>query len=428
MPRGAKTGWIEKRRGHFYFAVKIGGRKYLRSTGKTTQREADGERERCHQEILADIEAARQATIRTDGRALETFGEAVNFYWVNIGQYHDGGTPDKMSTGSANTFWSLSWLKETIGATTRLEAIDGGVVQQVKARRRGETAKNSTRPVSPATVNRSALQPLRKVLLHAAEFGHARIAKIRWREVLMAEPQERVRELDGDEEIRLFAELRPDYQPLVDVAIILGLRQAESILKLRWHHIGWGGHTITVPGKGGRTDVMQLPRAAKDILWALRAEVSPSSEDELVFSYISQRDRHEDKRVLVKGARYPITKAGLRREFTRAVAAAGLIDFRYHDLRHTFATRMLRAGGNLKQVQRQLRHRQIETTLKYAHVLDHEMREAMDAAASASPRRALDGNDAGGDARIDAGKGHQKGHQTQREEKYHKKIKTIGAP
>jgi integrase len=213
----------------------------------------------------------------------------------------------------------------------------------------------------------------------------------------MPEPEERVRELDGDEEIRLFDHLRPDYQPLIDVAIILGLRQAEAIVKLRWHHIGWGSMTITVSGKGNKTDVMQLPVAARDILWKLRAEVKPDSDDELVFSYVAQRTQHPSqsagrtmKEARVKGARYPITKSGLR-----ALKAAGIVNFRYHDLRHTFATRMLRApGSNLKQVQKQMRHRQIETTMKYAHVLDHEMRASMDAAAAASPRRAAEGTPA----------------------------------
>jgi integrase len=410
LAKRRKVGWIEKPEGKpFYrFGVKIDGRRHFRSTGKTTEREAEGERDRCYQEILADIAETKAASVRTSERPLETLGEAIDFYWTNVGQFHDGGVAgaslDDLTTGAANTLWSLDWLRTKLGTDMKLALIDAGVVQQVKSWRRAEPSKNSKRgeapkPVANATVNRSVIQPLRKVLLHAEEFGHATIAKINWSEknnVLMAEPEERVRELDGDEEIRLFDHLRADYQPLIDVAIILGLRQAEAIVKLRWHHIGWGTLTITIPGKGNKTDVMQLPLAARDILWKLRDEVKPERDDELVFTYVAQRSQHPSanarrtiKDVRVAGQRYPITKSGLRREFTRAIRAAGIINFRYHDLRHTFASRMLRApGSDLKQVQKQLRHRQITTTMKYAHVRDQEMRASMDAAAAASPRRA----------------------------------------
>jgi integrase len=417
-----KIGWLTKRPGkpHIYFGVKISGRRYFKSTGKTTERAAEGERERCHAEILKDIEAEKLAGIRTAERPLETFGEAANFYWVNVGQWHDGGTPEKMSVGSGNTFWSLTWLKAQIGADTKLEVIDGGVVQQVKAARRGMASRNSKRgepkPVSAATINRSAIQPLRKVLLYARENGHAKIAKIDWSvkaSVLMEEPVERVRELEPDEEIRLFENLREDYQTLVDVAIIVGLRQAEAILKLRWHMIGWGTMTITVPGKGNRTDVMQLPTAARDLLWAYKAKVRPERDDELVFSYVAERTvqpssnaKRTMNRTRIKGQRYPITKSGLRRAFTNAIRAAGIADFRYHDLRHTFATRLLRES-DLRQVQKQGRWRQLKTVEKYAHVRDLDMRASMDRAASASPRRGAVG---GATVEGDANRGHPRGH------------------
>jgi integrase len=52
-------------------------------------------------------------------------------------------------------------------------------------------------------------------------------------------------------------------------------------------------------------------------------------------------------------------------------------DLRFHDLRHTTATRLLRGTGNLKLVQRALNHRDIATTSRYAHVLDTEVAEAL---------------------------------------------------
>lgn len=55
-------------------------------------------------------------------------------------------------------------------------------------------------------------------------------------------------------------------------------------------------------------------------------------------------------------------------------------DYRWHDNRHTFATVLLRATRNLRLVQKALDHADIETTIKYAHVLDEEIRAGMEAA------------------------------------------------
>ncbi|TNJ41558.1 tyrosine-type recombinase/integrase, partial [Phaeobacter sp. B1627] len=64
-------------------------------------------------------------------------------------------------------------------------------------------------------------------------------------------------------------------------------------------------------------------------------------------------------------------------DFRAALGKAEIEDFRFHDLRHTFATRMLRATGNLKLVSRLLGHTSIETTMRYAHVLDTDLADAM---------------------------------------------------
>lgn len=81
------------------------------------------------------------------------------------------------------------------------------------------------------------------------------------------------------------------------------------------------------------------------------------------------------------GERRPITREGLKTAFRRILPAAQIENFRFHDNRHTAATRVLRAGGNLKTVQRLLRHENIATTTKYAHVSDEDVMAAMQAAA-----------------------------------------------
>ena len=69
----------------------------------------------------------------------------------------------------------------------------------------------------------------------------------------------------------------------------------------------------------------------------------------------------------------------------RSVADAGLEDWRLlHDLRHTAATRTLRASQNLKAVQSMLGHAEIASTARYAHAMLEDVRAALDAA---SPRK-----------------------------------------
>ena len=57
---------------------------------------------------------------------------------------------------------------------------------------------------------------------------------------------------------------------------------------------------------------------------------------------------------------------------------SGVTSFRFHDFRHDLATKLLRETGNLKLVQQALNHANIKTTTRYAHVLDHEVAEALE--------------------------------------------------
>jgi integrase len=78
--------------------------------------------------------------------------------------------------------------------------------------------------------------------------------------------------------------------------------------------------------------------------------------------------------------RQPIDPHGgiLPAAFRKALKDAEIEAFRFHDLRHTFATRLLRKTQNIKLVSKLLGHSNIETTTKYAHVLMDDMRDALD--------------------------------------------------
>ena len=262
------------------------------------------------------------------------------------------------------------------------------MVSALIARRRGEKkvrGKTVTNEfVSATTVNRSATEPLRKVLLFARDIGKAPIQKINWRMHLLKEPKERVRELRDEEQVALFDDgLREDHKPLVEVALLLGLRRGE-LIGLKWEHVDFGARSVRVLGKGDTDERVPLLPAARDVLWGLWSD--PDRHPEFVFTFVAQRTRDYGGRAFVKGERYPYTAEGWKTFFRRAVEEAGIKDFRMHDNRHTAASRLHREIG-LRGVQEVLRHKQIETTRKYTHVNNEELMTALQRAADKAAER-----------------------------------------
>lgn len=358
----------------------LGGRRFSGATGAASKREAQRVEARAR-------DAAREELKRAGAAAPLTFGEAASRYWGEVGQHLKGGGVD-------NCLWSLEWLEAQIGAGRRLLDIDDGVVARLVATRRGEAARlgrrdgkkggaKGERPgrlVANATVNRSVTEPLRKILLRARTVWKEPVPDLAWRDHMLREPRERVRELRADEEARLFAALREDFHPIVRFALVTGVRLGE-ILRLTWDDVDWGGRLIWVRGKGGKLATIPLPPAVRDLLWPLqehRTELERDGYDARgVWTYVVARGR-------AKGKRRPMTREGLKSAFRRVRAPAGLVDYRWHDHRHTAATRVLRATGNLRLVQELLRHEAVTTTTKYAHVTHGDVLAAMEKAAGAA--------------------------------------------
>jgi integrase len=131
------------------------------------------------------------------------------------------------------------------------------------------------------------------------------------------------------------------------------------------------------PGKGGRTVSTPITDAVAALLEPLKGH-----HPEAVFTYTCQRTRDGH----MKGQRYPITYEGGKTEWARLMKRSCVKGLRFHDLRHTTATRLLRATGNLKLVQQALNHRDIKTTTRYAHVLNDEVAEALQRVATAGQK------------------------------------------
>lgn len=285
-----------------------------------------------------------------------TFVKASARYWNEVGRHH---------RNSVDTKRSLAWLLDEIGMTTPVSSIGNALVASLVAKRRADG-------VSPATVNRQVIEPLRGMLRRASDLWGADVRRIDWKRHALPEPQERVRELTDAEEAAFFAACREDYAPLYRFALLSGCRMAECI-DLEWRAIDWRARTIRVTGKGARTRLVPLTDAMVTLLRRLpRAHAR-------VFTY--EKRRAGDG---ARGERRPIRYESLKSDFARTIARAGIEDFRFHDFRHTAATRLLRATGNLRLVQKLLGHSDIATTTRYAHATGDDLLSAMNRAESAS--------------------------------------------
>jgi integrase len=161
-----------------------------------------------------------------------------------------------------------------------------------------------------------------------------------------------------------------DYGRVIAFARASGLRLEECLLK--WSEVQWDALQIVKRGKGDRLVTVPITAEIRDILLPLR------SHDPLhVFTYVFDHG----VRGRVKGKRYPITVTGMQTYWKRLRQRMGFTDLRFHELRHDFGTKLLRETGNLHLVQKAMNHRNIATTLRYAHVLDQEVREGMERAA-----------------------------------------------
>lgn len=345
----------------YHFDFQWRGRRFFGSTERTSRREAEaverGERER------VQLEASRPAP----GPEL-SLDVAAGRYWQEIGQHH---------AGSDTTRRDLARLIGYFGATKLLSEITDDDVAKLVAWRRGHTVARHRKPgtkakacdplVSNATVNRSTTEVLKKLFTRAKRGWRIEFQnEPRWGEHKLREPEERVRELVGDEGDRLEAATRVDYAAFFDFARASGLRLRECFLA--WPEVNWEAGQIIKKGKRGKTVTAPITSAVREILWPLRGH-----HPHHVFTYVATRTRNGR----IKGQRYPLTYNGVKSLWKRIRNAAGVSGFRFHDFRHDLGTKLLRATGNLKLVQRVLNHSNIKTTTRYAHVLDDEVAAAL---------------------------------------------------
>lgn len=155
----------------------------------------------------------------------------------------------------------------------------------------------------------------------------------------------RCRWLTVDEEKRLLMASPPHLRALIAVAVDTGGRRSE-LLKLDWQNVDLGRGFVTFrKTKNGEDRSVRLTDRAKQVLTKLGPK-----EKGPVFTYRGQAIKD------VKTA------------FGKARERAGIEDFRFHDLRHTFASRLVQQGVSLYEVMHLTGHKSFEMVQRYAHL------------------------------------------------------------
>lgn len=180
--------------------------------------------------------------------------------------------------------------------------------------------RHAAKTVTDTTINRD-LEALRHILMWAVDEGIVTVNPLN-RLRMVPERRKPRTVLAIDEEMRLLETTADHLKPIVIAALDTGMRRGE-LLYQRWEHIDWGRKLLFVSKSktaGGEGREIPLTERVHQLLFADRQQAG------LLFTYRG-KSIHKIKTAW---------KAAIRR--------AGIRYLRFHDLRHTFNTRLMEAG------------------------------------------------------------------------------------
>ncbi len=156
-----------------------------------------------------------------------------------------------------------------------------------------------------------------------------------------------VRYLKPDEEERLFKVLPEYLKGIVIVALNTGLRKS-NILELRWEQINFDFNFIEVlENKGNKHLLIPL--------------------NEKLIQFFSNKPDVERKGYIFINPETGLPYKDIKKAWSTALEKANIENFRFHDLRHTFATRLIEKNIDIVVAKELMGHADISTTMIYVH-------------------------------------------------------------
>lgn len=336
---------VIKRGDKWHYAFCIRGVRYRKAIPEARTK---FEAERAEVEAKRDVYEGRYGKATGEGSFIE-FVEQVFLPWsrANKRSWYD------------DQLWARAvapWFK---GKT--FAQISPLLVEKFKRERRESVTKRGGKR-SPATVNRE-LEILSKVFNLAIDHGLTDANPCRKVQKLHMDNR-RTRYLLDEEEHRLLAVLdgpRAHLRPLVIVAIGTGMRRGDQ-LSLRWDQVDFQRGVIQVPNsKTGKGYDVPMNEDVRAVMLALRREARAAEH-----VFINPKT----------GGAYTDLKNG----FTKACLLAGIVGLRWHDLRHTFGTRLAEGGNSEAVIMELMGHTSGSTTRRYTHATERAKRTAVESA------------------------------------------------
>ncbi len=317
---------------YFYCEFEIEGRRVVRSSRKRSRREAEQFEKELREQVRKEIAAAPKQTIE-----VFTLDQACGRYWTEHG--HKLADADNVQR----------WLRYVVSyMDPSLPLVDLNVAHVTQF-----VADLEAASIGPIAINRT-LSALQGVHSRAAKKWLLPVNLINFAGQKNRETK-RTRWITRAEAHALLAGLPNHIFEVVLFMLLTGCRKKEAF-NLLCDDVNFDQRTATVIAKGSKLHTLQL-------------------NDEAVGLLLGLPDR---------GARcFDITN--FRNHFARARDAAGIKDFTWHDLRHTFATWLGQSGASLEVIKEQLGHSDISVTQRYRHVNRAEVRDAMQKFPTVSP-------------------------------------------
>jgi integrase len=307
----------------YYTEFIIKGRRVVRSTGTASAREAEAYEKRLKEQTTRD--APKQNTLTPS----LTLDQACGKYWKE----HGRKLADERNVRRWLQYIVLHGVKDlslrelsTKHCADMVTAMEGADIGRI-------------------AINRT-VTCLQGVHNMAAKKWEEPVKVIDWR-LLKTKERGRTRSLTRADANRLLAALPAHIRSLVLFILSTGLRKKEAF-DLVWTRVNFENGSINVRVKGGDDREVLLTPEAIAVL-----------------------------RETPQSGRYVFDTKNWRKHFEAALVASEIENFRWHDLRHTFATWMGQSGAALEIIRDQLGHSSIAVTQKYRHVVQKEVRSAL---------------------------------------------------
>ncbi len=329
--------------------------KYVRKSTETSDRKTA---EKIHHKVMAEV---------VEGKWFDRLpAEEIIFKEMMKKYMREHSETKKVSTERDRS--SLTHLEPFFGKNI-ISAITPNLINQYKTRRRSEGA-------SPSTINRELALMKHAFSLAVREWEWIRENPVKKISMEKENPS-RDRWLSLEEEERLLAASPQWLKEIITFAIETGCRR-EEMLSLEWKDIDLFKRCLNVlAGKTGNRRVIPLTKKALEVLKGsekARSKVRPIKGGFVFTHPLGQK----------------VNIHTLRTAFERALEKAEIDGFRFHDLRHTFASRLAQSGTDPYTIQKLMGHKSFLTTQRYAHHYSESLRKGITALDGFREERARD--------------------------------------